>query len=169
MLVRVSLPVFTPLRASNLSAILLRLLSRSLHEQNFHPMIVLQLNVKRADHLIEKTALEFGESLQQISFRFVVHDGDCSSHERVSLFFPMFQGGVGDHDGDRFRAAFPTSLRDELIQFAKDGLRKRDADSLHFAVGISVITFGSRFHLKWIQKQTPKVPRFIFDFGCSIG
>ena len=141
---------FYPFEGHQLVSDILELVSRSLHEQDFHPMIIFQLDVKRADHFVDEAALEFGESLQQISFRFVVHDGDGSGHDSVTFIFLMFQGGVGDHDGDSFRAAFEPAFGNQLIQFAKDRIRKRDADSLHFAFGISVLKYWLGFH-EWLE------------------
>jgi hypothetical protein len=108
-------PGFHPFEGEELIRNKLEMPGGPLDEKDFDAMIVLQLNVKRADNFIQKTAFKLSQALQQISFGFVVHDCNCPSHERISLVFPMFQGELRHHYRDRLRAALQTSLLDELI------------------------------------------------------
>ena len=58
------LPGFHSFKGEQLVRNILETPSGSLHQQNLNPMIVLQLNMKRADNLIEEPSFKLGQPLQ---------------------------------------------------------------------------------------------------------
>jgi len=76
---------------------ILEFTSGSLYEQDLDPMIVLELHMQGTDHFVEVAALKFRQPLEQISFRFVVHDCDRPRHQRIPFVLPVFKGGLGHH------------------------------------------------------------------------
>src|ERR1700730_18910416 len=111
-------------------------------------MIVLQLNMERADYFIDKIAFQLSQSLQQRTFRFVINDGDGASHNAVSLILLVFQCETGDHVRDRFGTAFEPAFLHQLIEFTEDRVREGNTDALNFSVVLTILASGRYLH--WV-------------------
>ena len=73
---------------------------RTLHEDDFHNVVTLELHLQRANHFVEVPALEASEVGQDGVLSLAVEKSDCAGHDGVACVLAVLDQAFRDHRGE---------------------------------------------------------------------